>query len=58
VVRQAQLLLLPYYIGTDSENPTFSPRIVNKTDICFSNEELGLLNKAWNMIWNTNISIG
>jgi len=46
VVRQAQLLLLPYYIGTDSENPTFSPRIVNKTDICFSNEELGLLNKA------------
>jgi hypothetical protein len=46
VVRQAQLFLLSYYIGTDSENPTVFPRIVNKTDICFSNEELGLLNKG------------
>ena len=51
MVRQAQpgqkiILSSNTKIETDSKNPTFFPRIVNKTDISFSNEELGLLNKG------------
>ena len=32
-------------IKTENNSPTFFPRVVNKTNISFSKEELGLLNK-------------
>jgi len=36
----------------------FYPRVINKTDITFTNYELTLLNKGLNMILITNITIG